>query len=160
VITQPTENPPGPTAQTQQRAEELIRTMLTQCITPASIVEALAAAGLLRTEPAPTTETASWMQDALRAVHEALAIPPAATTGGRIRQELLESRAMYAVITLETLLENPGVDGLRAHISIDWLRERLADRPATCYVTSEQAQAALAAGKSWTEATTLPGGES
>ncbi|WP_329564689.1 hypothetical protein [Kitasatospora sp. NBC_01266] len=98
-----------------------------------------------------------WMPDALTAVREALDLPHAATVaGGRARQQVLEDRAMEIVIVLDALLEGPGYQPAS---TVAYLRSRIAERPAAGYVTSEQARAALDAGASWTEATTLPGGE-
>lgn len=160
-MSEPTEqhNPKtGPTV--EARAEGLIRTLLTQRVTPAGIVQELGATGLLRTEPTPADGTTAWMRDGLRVLREALDIPHAATVGGdQVRQELLKDRAMYAVIALDAL-DRPDIDARGACVTIDYLREKLAGLEPTGYVSTTQAQAALAEGKTWVEATTLPGGES
>lgn len=94
-------------------------------------------------------------RDLLAAVLEALDIPHPATRGGaeaytRIRDE----RATNVVIVLRNLLDEKPL------MHIEWmtayLRDRLAENPPTGYVTCEQANAALAEGKSWTEAVALP----
>jgi hypothetical protein len=160
-MSQPTEQHAPKISDVATRAEDIVRSMLTQAVTPANIVEVLAAAGLLRTEPTPAYDPAAWMPDALRAAREALDIPHAATVhGGHARQKLLEDRAMYAIVALNALLDVPDIDELGARSTIAFLRRHLADRPPTGYVTTEQARAALAAGATWVEATTLPGGES
>ncbi|MEU7743344.1 hypothetical protein [Nonomuraea sp. NPDC049158] len=89
--------------------------------------------------------------DALRAVLEALDVPHAATIGGEeTRCRVLGRRTVHAVIALRALAE--------PNARMDWeiadLRERLAEHPPTGYVTQEQAQAALAEGKTWAEAVT------
>ncbi|MEU3730305.1 hypothetical protein AB0E81_12960 [Streptomyces sp. NPDC033538] len=92
----------------------------------------------------------------LAAVLDALDIPAPATVGGsEAHDRALNDRAMHAKIALRDVLDG-------APLGIEWatqyLRERLAETPPTGYVTSEQAHAALAAGKTWSEAVTLPGG--
>lgn len=93
----------------------------------------------------------------LAAVLEALDIPHPATTGGeevygRIRHE----RATHAVVALRCVLD------VKPLMDIEWtaayLREQLAKHPAAGYVTVAQAHAALAEGKSWSEAVALPDG--
>lgn len=98
------------------------------------------------------------VRDLLAAVLEALDIPHPATAGGdevyaRIRNE----RATHVVVALRSVLDDKPL------MDIDWtaayLREQLAKHPATGYVTADQAHAALAEGKSWSEAVALPAGE-
>lgn len=144
---------------TEQRAEEIVRSMLTQCATPAQIVQALADAGLMNTAPVLEAD-AAWQLDMLRAVCAALDLPHAATVeGGQARQQLLEDRATSVVIALHYLLSPSTPSAFEGRGNVQWLREQLAERPLTGYVTHDQAQAALAEGKTWAEATTLPGGE-
>jgi len=99
------------------------------------------------------------VRDLLAAVLEAIDLPHPATTGGaEVHDQLLAARVMCARIALRSAL---GLDG--PLMSLEWdaqyLRERLAEHPVTGYVTATQAQAALDAGKTWSEAVTLPGGE-
>ncbi|GAA3301361.1 hypothetical protein [Streptomyces cinereospinus] len=94
----------------------------------------------------------------LAAVLDALDIPNPATTGGSAAHgRILNTRVTHAKIALRDILEE------HAPLGIEWttnyLRERLADTPPVGYVTSAQAQAALDAGKTWSEAVTLPGGD-
>ncbi|MBT2391659.1 hypothetical protein J7E87_20025 [Streptomyces sp. ISL-1] len=94
----------------------------------------------------------------LAAVLEALDIPHPATIGdSEVHHRILADRAMHAVIALRSALGN------RALLDIEWtteyLREQLVKHPATGYVTSDQTHAALAEGKTWSEAVTLPAGE-
>ncbi|MFD9442678.1 hypothetical protein ACFWBR_35125 [Streptomyces sp. NPDC060006] len=94
------------------------------------------------------------VRDLLAAVLEALDIPHPATVGDtETHDRLLNDRAMQAVIALRSVLED-------APLGIAWtteyLREQLAELPPTTYVSSDQARAALAAGKTWSEAVTLP----
>lgn len=98
------------------------------------------------------------VRELLAAVLEALNIPTPATVGGQdAHDRVLNDRAMHAKIALRDVL-NEG-----APLGIEWttqyLRERLAEHPPTGYVTSDQARAALAEGKTWSEAVTLPTGE-
>lgn len=98
------------------------------------------------------------VRDLLTAVLEAIDIPRPATVGGdEPHNRLLNARAMHAKIALQNLLDD-GPD-LGPAWSAKYLRERLAEHPVTGYVTADQAHAALAAGKSWSEAVTLPAGE-
>ncbi|MEU3161992.1 hypothetical protein ACPCAJ_21145 [Streptomyces griseoincarnatus] len=96
-------------------------------------------------------------RDLLTALLEALDIPHPATVGDtKAHDRLLAERVMHAKVALRGALEdNP--------IGIDWvtnyLREQLAKHPVTGYVTTDQAQAALAKGKTWSEAVALPEGE-
>ncbi|MFM9672736.1 hypothetical protein [Streptomyces galilaeus] len=97
-------------------------------------------------------------RDLLAAVLEALDIPSPATFGGtEAHDRILNDRAMHAVIALRSALED------RPLMDIEWttsyLRERLAEHPVTGYVTADQAHAAFAEGKTWSEAVTLPTGE-
>ncbi len=94
----------------------------------------------------------------LAAVLEALDIPHPATVGddevyGRIRND----RATHAVVALRSVLDDKPL------MDIAWtaayLRERLTEHPPTGYVTVGQAHAALAEGKTWSEAVALPAEE-
>ncbi|MFH8471961.1 hypothetical protein [Streptomyces sp. NPDC018000] len=94
------------------------------------------------------------VRDLLAAVLDALDIPAPATTGGAEAYErVLCDRAMHAKIALRDVLDG-------APLGVEWtsayLCERLAEHPPTGYVTGEQARAALAAGKTWSEAVALP----
>jgi hypothetical protein len=98
------------------------------------------------------------IRELLTAVLEALDIPHPATTGdaavyGRIRDD----RATHVVVALRSVLDDKPLMGIEWTTA--YLREQLAKHPAAGYVTVAQAQAALDAGKSWSEAVTLPTGE-
>jgi hypothetical protein len=112
-------------------------------------------------EQAPTTVVVGALPPAvsefLTAIAEALDIPHPATTGGQeAHGRVLAERAMHAKIALRSALES-------CALGLEWntryLRERLAEHPAAGYVTADQAHAALAEGKTWSEAVTLPAGE-
>lgn len=97
------------------------------------------------------------VRDLLAAVLEALDIPHPATVGdSEAHDRILIDRASHAKIALRGTLDGQplGVEWTTAY-----LRDRLAEHPPTGYVTSDQARAALAAGKTWSEAVALPGGE-
>jgi hypothetical protein len=101
------------------------------------------------------TELPPPVRDLLAAVLEALDIPHPATTGGeQAHDRLLNTRAVHAAIALRAVLDDG--PGLGAAWNAHYLRERLAEHPVTGYVTVEQAHAALAEGKSWSQAVTLP----
>lgn len=94
----------------------------------------------------------------LAAVLEALDIPHPATIGGtEAHDQILNDRVTHAAIALRSVLDDKPL------MDIEWttayLREQLAKHPATGYVTVNQAHAALAEGKSWSEAVALPAGE-
>jgi hypothetical protein len=94
----------------------------------------------------------------LAAVLEALDIPYPATIGhaeacDRIRNE----RAMHVVIALRSVLDDKPL--MDTEWTTAYLREQLAKHPATGYVTTDQARARIAEGKTWAEAVTLPVGE-
>ncbi|MFC8667057.1 hypothetical protein [Streptomyces sp. NPDC057199] len=98
------------------------------------------------------------IRNLLAAVLEALDIPYPATVGhAEVCDRIRNERAMHAVIALRSVLDDKPL------MDIEWttayLREQLAKHPATGYVTSDQARATVAEGKSWTEAVTLPAGE-
>jgi hypothetical protein len=94
--------------------------------------------------------------DLMTAVLEALDIPHPATVGhSDAHGRLLLDRAMHARIALRSVLED---DTIGIQWTANYLRERLAKHPVAGYVTVEQAHAALAEGKTWAEAVTLPGG--
>jgi hypothetical protein len=97
------------------------------------------------------------VRELLAAVLEALDIPHPATVGGHeAHDRTLNDRVTHAKIALRSALDD-------APLGIEWttryLRERLAEHPPTGYVTTDQAHAALAEGKTWSEAVTLPTGE-
>jgi hypothetical protein len=105
-----------------------------------------------RTEP-----SAGELRELLAVVLEALDIPyPATLDGGARYGDVLADRALHVVIALEHTLEGqpPGIGW-----PTGYLRDRLAENPPTGYVTDDQVRAALAAGKTWTEAVTPPGGD-
>ncbi|GHA64249.1 hypothetical protein GCM10010330_16330 [Streptomyces tendae] len=110
---------------------------------------------------APTTTVGALppaITDLLAAVLEAIDLPHPATTGGaEVHDRLLNSRAVHARIALRNLLED-GPD-LGPAWTARYLRERLAEHPVAGYVTVDQANAALVAGKTWSEAVTLPAEE-
>lgn len=94
----------------------------------------------------------------LAAIVEALDLPFPATIGHQpAHDKILNERVMHAKIALRSVLDD------KSFMDIGWttayLRERLAEHPPTGYVTTEQARTALAEGKNWSEAVTLPGGE-
>lgn len=98
------------------------------------------------------------MRNLLAALLEAIDLPHPATVGGEpVHDRLLAARTMHARITLRNLLDD-GPD-LGPAWAAEYLRERLAEHPVAGYVTVDQAQAALDAGKSWSEAVALPCGE-
>ncbi|MGC9437650.1 hypothetical protein [Streptomyces sp. WG5] len=97
------------------------------------------------------------VRELLTAVLDALDIPaPATADGAEAHDRVLNDRAMHARIALRDALDGP-------QLGVEWttryLRERLAESPPTGYVTAAQAHTALAAGKTWSEAVALPGGE-
>lgn len=90
------------------------------------------------------------VRELLTAVLEAMDIPHAATIGdAEVRDQIVKTRTMHAVLAIRSALTGSPV-GIQW--TTEYLRERLAEEPPTGYVTSEQAQAALAEGKSWSEA--------
>ena len=100
------------------------------------------------------------VRDLLAAVLEAIDLPHPATIGGsEAHDRLLADRVVYARLALRSAL---GDDALGPDMGPAWdakyLRERLAKHPITGYVTVDQAQAALDAGQTWSEAVSLPGG--
>ncbi|MFG2130509.1 hypothetical protein ACGFNV_22205 [Streptomyces sp. NPDC048751] len=98
------------------------------------------------------------VRDLFAAVLEAIDLPHPATTGGaEVHDRLLSARVVHARVALRNLLDD-GPD-LGPAWTAKYLRERLAEHPVTGYVTVDQAHAALAEGKSWSEAVTLPAGE-
>jgi ribosomal protein S16 len=87
----------------------------------------------------------------MKAVLEALDVPYAATVGEDLkRADILEKRLMYTVVVLRDLVKRNG--------DLEWLlgylRDCLAEHPATGYITGEEAHARLEAGATWTEAVT------
>lgn len=100
------------------------------------------------------------VRDLLAAVLEAIDLPHPATTGGsEAHDRLMAARVVHARIALRTVLLDDDVINLGPAWTAQYLRERLAEHPVTGYVTVDQAHAALDAGKTWSEAVTLPTGE-
>ncbi|MFD9444248.1 hypothetical protein ACFWBR_20370 [Streptomyces sp. NPDC060006] len=98
------------------------------------------------------------IRDLLAAVLEALDIPHPATTGGtEAHDRILNDRATHAMIALRSVLDDKPL--MDTEWTTAYLREQLAKHPATGYVTVNQAHAALAEGKSWSEAVALPAGD-
>ncbi|MGV4889269.1 hypothetical protein ACSR0Z_22175 [Streptomyces viridosporus] len=98
------------------------------------------------------------VRDLLAVVLEALDIPHPATSGGaEVYAQVRNDRATHAVVALRSVLDDKPLMGIEW--TTDYLREQLAQHPAAGYVTVAQAHAALDAGKTWSEAVTLPGGE-
>ena len=107
----------------------------------------------MSTQPLPES-----IHNLLAAVLEALDIPNPATVGGTpAHDRVLNSRVIHAKIALRDIL----TEG--APLGIEWttryLRERLADNQPTGYVTFDQAAAARAEGKTWSEAIAPEAGE-
>ncbi|MCZ0207925.1 hypothetical protein OZK63_21165 [Streptomyces sp. UMAF16] len=99
------------------------------------------------------------VRDLLTVVLEAIDLPhPATSAGTEVHDQLLADRVVHARIALRGAL---GLDGPRMGLAweVQHLRERLAEHPITGYVTAAQADDALDAGASWTEAVELPEGE-
>ncbi|MCX4578137.1 hypothetical protein OHB41_34105 [Streptomyces sp. NBC_01571] len=100
------------------------------------------------------------VRDLLATVLEAIDLPHAATIGGdEVRVRLLATRATHVRIALRSVLGDDAPD-LGVTWDANYLRERLAEHPITGYVTADQADAALNQGKTWSQAVTLPTGES
>ncbi|MCX5338118.1 hypothetical protein [Streptomyces sp. NBC_00140] len=98
------------------------------------------------------------IRDLLTAVLDALDIPHPATAGGdEVYARIRNDRATHVTVALRSVLDDKPL------MDIEWttgyLREQLAKHPAVGYVTVNQARAAQAAGKSWSEAVALPTGE-
>lgn len=90
----------------------------------------------------------------LEAIHEAIAIPYAATTAHeRTRAEILNERLMHTVVCLESLLRRDNAAELPG--TLEYLREMLAKHPANGYVTTDQARRRCEAGASWMDAVRL-----
>jgi hypothetical protein len=90
--------------------------------------------------------TAAELREALAATLEAIDIPFAATVGDEeTRTAILVERAGHAAIMLR------GVLGEDATVDVPWsvayLRDRLAEHPATGYRTWDEAMAALDASR-------------
>lgn len=105
------------------------------------------------TIPAPVRALLAMVLDALDLPH------PATVGGSEAHDRLLATRVVHARIALRAALDDTGAGRASLAWTTDYLRERLTEHPVAGYVTSEQAHAALAEGKTWTEAVTLPGGE-
>jgi hypothetical protein len=98
------------------------------------------------------------VRDLLAVVLEALDIPHPATVGGtEAHDHVLNDRVTHAVIALRSVLDDKPL--METAWTTAYLREQLANHPATGYVTVDQAHAALTEGKTWSEAVTLPTGE-
>ncbi|WP_406128314.1 hypothetical protein OHQ89_42685 [Streptomyces canus] len=98
------------------------------------------------------------IRDLLAAVLEALDIPHPATVGHtEVYDRIRNDRATHAVVALRSVLDVKPLMGIAWTTA--YLRERLAEHPPTGYVTVGQAHAALAEGKTWSEAVALPVGE-
>lgn len=108
-------------------------------------------------EQAPTLAVGALpvaVRDLLTAVLEALDIPHPATIGGtEPHDRLLNERVCHARIALRSVLEDSPIGIVW---TTEYLREQLAELPPTTYVSTDQAHAALAEGKTWTEAVALP----
>lgn len=95
------------------------------------------------------------VRDLLTAVLEALDIPHPATVGGdEVYGRIRNDRATHVVVALRSVLDDKPL--MDTAWTTAYLREQLAKHPATGYVTVNQAHAALAEGKTWSEAVTLP----
>ncbi|MFE4701441.1 hypothetical protein ACFRIC_30705 [Streptomyces sp. NPDC056738] len=98
------------------------------------------------------------VRDLLAAVLEAIDLPHPATVGGsEAHDRLLSTRVVHARIALRSILDD-GPD-MGPAWNAQYLRERLAQHPVAGYVSVDQADAALAEGKTWAEAVALPAGE-
>ena len=87
------------------------------------------------------------------AVIEALDIPYAATVGHEeTRQTILDERIRHLVVCMRGMV---GPDP-EPEWRLAYLRDKLAEHPATGYVTIDQAQERVAQGASWSEAVRLP----
>jgi hypothetical protein len=110
--------------------------------------------------PASSTAETRDLRDLLVAVLEAIDLPHPATIGGsEVHDRLLATRVVHARIALRTVLLDDDVINLGTAWNAKYLRERLTEHPVAGYVTVDQAHDALDAGKSWSEAVTLPNGE-
>ncbi|MBU5946779.1 hypothetical protein [Streptomyces sp. PAM3C] len=103
--------------------------------------------------PGPRCADSSPTRDLLLAILEAIDLPHPATTGGaQVHDRLLAGRVVLVKTAISNILdEDHGPTWAASR-----LREMLVDVPVTGYVTTEQADAAIAQGKTWTEAVTLP----
>ncbi|MET7983042.1 hypothetical protein [Streptomyces sp. NPDC005281] len=94
----------------------------------------------------------------LAAVLEALDIPHPATIGhAEVCDRIRNQRVLHAVMALRSILDDKPL--METEWTTAYLREQLALHPATGYVTTDQARAGIAEGKTWAEAVTLPTGE-
>ncbi|MFF9168282.1 MULTISPECIES: hypothetical protein [unclassified Streptomyces] len=99
-------------------------------------------------------------RDLLAAVLEALDIPhPATASGAEVHDRILADRAIPARVALRAIVDKLPPTSCGPDWYAKWLRDSLAKHPVTGYVTADQAQAALDAGKTWSEAVQLPEGE-
>ena len=85
--------------------------------------------------PEPAREE---LLDALRAVRDALNIPHPATVGdGETHDQILKERVLHAVVMLQNIVPDDGRPCAADVIpwSVEYLRARLAEHPATGYTT-------------------------
>ncbi|NUS82987.1 MAG: hypothetical protein HOY75_09585 [Streptomyces sp.] len=95
------------------------------------------------------------LRELLVTLLEAIDIPHPATVGGSEAYNKVSSeRAAHAVVALRSILDDKPLMGIEW--TTTYLRERLAEHPPAGYVTVDQAHAALAEGKTWSQAVTLP----
>lgn len=109
------------------------------------------------TSSAPTTVGAlpAPARELLAVILAALDIPHAATAGhAEVYERVLADRVSHTVVVLRNLLDEKPLMGIEW--TTDYLRARLDEHPPTGYVTCEEANAALAEGKTWSEAVALP----
>ena len=93
------------------------------------------------TIPQPARDALEAVREALEAVREALDIPHPATVGDeKARNAILLERVMHAVTMLRSILDEDR-DADRIAWSVAYLRERLAEHPATGYKTWDEAVA-------------------
>jgi hypothetical protein len=84
--------------------------------------------------------------DALRAVHEAIAIPHPATAGdGEVYDRILGERLRHVRVMLDSVLSGDSYGG--AAWGVAYLRERLAEHPASGYKTFNERAAELKASR-------------
>lgn len=77
-------------------------------------------------------------REVLDVVLEALDIPYGATAGDdEVRDKILDKRLLQLVVSLRALREEPGRD---APWTLAYLREKLAEHPATGYRTWDEAR--------------------
>lgn len=95
---------------------------------------------------AADTSAPGELLDALAVVREALDIPYAATVGDdETRAKILDQRLGYAVAMLQGILDRDPIADIPW--SVAYLREKLAEHPATGYKTWQERLAELDAAK-------------